>query len=272
MISEVIFRDIHNSPINYLSSVDYFNKCGSIHFKSGVNIIVGNNGSGKTTLLKLLRYYCLCSDSIMSGNVSNKLFDMYKIKGDKGILLHDGISVISDYNGAVFNLLDSSILHGNKSNVLSSAVNFGLFYNILNESSGEGLMTSIGTLFNIMFNEKNINLDFPINWEADDSENSDSNTMKRLLIDYYRKNSFKYNGISAEKEYTVLMDEPDKNLDIHNLESIYNILREKKDGIQLIVVINNPLLIYRLSKCSDINFIELTDNYVNEVKKFVECE
>ena len=270
MISDILFRDIHNSPINYLSSIDYFNKCGSIHFKSGVNIIVGNNGSGKSTLLKLLRYYCLCDDSIMSGNVSNKLFDMYKIKGDKGILLHDGISVISDYNGAVFNLLDSSILHGNKSNVLSSAVNFGLFYNILNESSGEGLMTSIGTLFNIMFSDK-VNLDFPINWEADDSDDS-GNTMKRLLIDYYRKNSFKYNGISSEKEYTVLMDEPDKNLDIHNLESIYNILRERKDGVQLIVVINNPLLIYRLSKCSDINFIELTDNYVNEVKKFVECK
>lgn len=272
MISDILFRDIHNSPINYLSSVDYFNKCGSIHFKSGVNIIVGNNGSGKTTLLKLLRYYCLCDDSIMSGSASNKLFDMYKIKDNRGILLHDGINVISDYNGVVFNLLDSSILHGNKSNVLSSDINFGLFYNILNESSGEGLMTSIGTLFNIMFNDKNVNLDFPINWEADDSENSDSNTTKRLLIDYYRKNSFKYNGISAEKEYTVLMDEPDKNLDIHNLESIYNILRERKDGVQLIVVINNPLLIYRLSKCSDINFIEMTDNYVNEVKKFVECK
>lgn len=272
MISEVIFRDIHNSPINYLSSVDYFNRTASIEFKSGVNIIVGNNGSGKSTLLNLLRYYCLCSDSIMSGNVSDKLFDMYKIKGNKGILLHDGISVISDYNGAVFNLLDSNSLHGNKNNVLSSAINFGLFYNMLNESSGESVISSIGTLFNTMFNDKNINLDFPINWEADDSENSDSNTMKRLLIDYYRKNSFKYNGISSEKEYTVLMDEPDKNLDINNLESIYNILRERKDGVQLIVVINNPLLIYRLSKCSDINFIELSDNYINEVKKFVECK
>lgn len=270
MISEVIFRDIHNSPINYLSSIEYFNRTASIEFKSGVNIIVGNNGSGKSTLLKLLRYYCLCSDSIMSGNVSNKLFDMYKIKGNKGILLHDGISVISDYNGAVFNLLDSNSLHGNKNNVLSSAINFGLFYNMLNESTGEGLMSSIGVLFNTMFSN-NVNLDFPINWMADNSENS-GNIMESLLIDYYRKNSFKYNGISSEKEYTVLMDEPDKNLDIHNLDSIYNILREKKDGVQLIAVINNPLLIYRLSKCSDINFIEMADNYVNEVKKFVECE
>lgn len=269
MISEIIFRDIHNSPIKYLSSIDYFKKCESISFKSVVNIIVGNNGSGKSTLLKLLRYYCLCSDSIISGSASDNLFDMNKV--DNGILLHDGISVISDYRGVVFNLLDGNSLHGNKSNVLSSDINFGLFYNILNESSGESLMSSIGVLFDTMFNNNKINLDFPINWMADDTERCD-NIKEILLIDYYRRNSFKNNDISSEIEYSVLMDEPDKNLDIHNLDSIYNILREKKDGVQLIAVINNPLLIYRLSKCSDINFIEMADNYVNEVKKFVECE
>ena len=35
-------------------------------------------------------------------------------------------------------------------------------------------------------------------------------------------------------------------------------------------VIHNPILIYKLSKCSHVNIIEMTDGYVEDVVKFVE--
>ena len=36
---------------------------------------------------------------------------------------------------------------------------------------------------------------------------------------------------------------------------------------QLICVIHNPILIYKLSKLDYINFIELTEGYLNEIKE-----
>ena len=36
--------------------------------------------------------------------------------------------------------------------------------------------------------------------------------------------------------------------------------------MQVIASINNPLLIYKLSKIEDINFIELEENYLMKVK------
>lgn len=63
------------------------------------------------------------------------------------------------------------------------------------------------------------------------------------------------------------MDEPDRNLDIFNIEEVYGILSHKKEQTQVVSVVHNPLLIYRLSKYNGINFIEMKDGYVNRIKK-----
>ena len=62
------------------------------------------------------------------------------------------------------------------------------------------------------------------------------------------------------------MDEPDRNLDIINIDDIYGILSFHKPQTQIIASIHNPLLIYKLSKIEDINFIELEENYLMKVK------
>ena len=74
-------------------------------------------------------------------------------------------------------------------------------------------------------------------------------------------------------EYTFLLDEPDRNLDITNIDSVYEILSHRKEMTQLITVIHNPVLIYKLSEVkgkNKINFIELTDGYLNDIKNVFE--
>ena len=44
------------------------------------------------------------------------------------------------------------------------------------------------------------------------------------------------------------------------------VLSYQKEMTQLICVIHNPILIYKLSKLNYINFIELTDGYLEEIK------
>ena len=91
----------------------------------------------------------------------------------------------------------------------------------------------------------------------------------KQLLQYYKENSFQYDN-PADFEFTVLMDEPDRNLDINRVKDIYNILTHKKENTQIIAVIHNPILIYKLSKCSHVNIIEMTENYVEDVTNFVE--
>ena len=66
------------------------------------------------------------------------------------------------------------------------------------------------------------------------------------------------------------MDEPDRNLDINRIKEVYNILSQEKENTQIIAVVHNPVLIYRLSKSKNVNIIEMTEGYVEDVVKFVE--
>ena len=85
-------------------------------------------------------------------------------------------------------------------------------------------------------------------------------------MEYIKKNTIDF----KEKEYTILIDEPDRNLDIENIKEIYCILGNRKKNTQVIAVIHNPLLIYRLSSQKDINFIEMEPGYLEKIKNEVD--
>ena len=55
--------------------------------------------------------------------------------------------------------------------------------------------------------------------------------------------------------------------DIENIEDIYKVLSYKKEMTQLICVIHNPILIYKLSKLNYINWIELSEGYLDKIKE-----
>ena len=270
MIKRIDFIDINNSPISYLTDIDFFNKNKSVSFKSGVNVVVGHNGCGKTTLLNLIRRYTLCLTTITSTCPSGNLeFEDLLTKRFNSDDICDGIKIISDYQGVVFNMLDKSVL-SQRDNALSSHNNFQSYFNMLHCSTGEGVVESLTNLFKTMFDSKT-NLEFPIKdlKKISECDGLPNQNKAKHLLKYYKENSFKYED-PKDFEFTVLMDEPDRNIDINRLKEIYGVLNRKKEQTQIIAVIHNPILIYKLSKIKDINFIEMTENYVEDVVKFVE--
>ena len=86
-------------------------------------------------------------------------------------------------------------------------------------------------------------------------------------INYVKEHRIK--PTEEEKEITILMDEPDRNLSLDNIKHIKAILSFHKPQTQLIAVIHNPLLIYSLYKVEDINIIEMTEGYVTNIKSLV---
>lgn len=66
-----------------------------------------------------------------------------------------------------------------------------------------------------------------------------------------------------------LKDEPDRNLDIDNIMQIYNVLSFHKPQTQIIAIVHNPALIYKLSKLDCVNFIETTEGYLKDITNFI---
>lgn len=275
MITKVQITDNTKLPLKYAKELDAFKNGKEYNFKGGVNVIIGKNGSGKTTLMKMIAMYMLCNDSLCSRlpNFANygalKLNDIFKHNEEE---LLDGIKIMADYAGVVYNCLAHNEMKNE--DILDNVTNMNYYLSNNGASTGETTVNSVGQLFKFAF--RNTNIEFPLKEIMDIVKNKKCNDFwqERLtnLLKYYRDN--RDNFITQQDfEYTFLLDEPDRNLDITNIDSVYQVLSHRKEMTQLITVIHNPVLIYKLSKVkgkNKVNFIELTDGYLNDIKNVFE--
>ena len=286
MIYSLKLKEAPEHHFNYLREVTrnkqvanlYARLEKGIEFKKGLNYIVGENGSGKSTILNIIRHMNLCEHSfipqpeylrITTLENLGEAFRCFELK--------------EDYRYTIFNLYR---LFEDKEKVGSSSALDSLddAKNYLmgkEESKGQNVMGDINQLFNWMF-ERQPEC-FPM-WKyvqdiheqgdfKDDPEkvnglvmrNADANstTLMKAISDQCVE--------EEESIFTILMDEPDQGLDIKNLKSIYDVIGYDKPQTQLIAVIHNPLLIYKLYKeHPDANWIEMSKDYVKSVVNEVE--
>ena len=260
MITKIEIVDNTNTPLLYICDLNGFENGKTFEFKPGVNIIIGKNGSGKSTLLKLIEKYTLLDKDCHNQQL---LSDLFKFTGHK---IKDGVRVYGDYKCSLFRLchMDEMV---QSDTALSSFENFGATYMSKHSSTGEGVIIALQTMFKKMFSA-NAKLLFPLNVIEDIAENSNDTWSERAkaYLEYVKNNTVDL----KEKEYTILIDEPDRNLDIENIKEIFCILGNRKENTQVIAVIHNPLLIYRLSKEKDVNFIEMEPGYLQKIKNEID--
>lgn len=249
MVTKVIIKDNTNTPLHYLPDLPNFKNGKEYIFKTGVNIIVGENGCGKTTLLKLIERYLMveyseCNKGEFNSNI-NKLF-----RGLGKETFFSGADVYADYVRNTFRL--SHVNEKTQREALKTFNEFGTAWQQANSSTGEGVAIALNYLFNFIFGGKA-------------SLKYDYSQFKENYPQYYEyTQSHKIKG----DEWTILMDEPDRNLSLDNIEQIKSVLDFHKENTQIIATIHNPLLIYSLSY-TDANFIELTEGYIKKVREKV---
>lgn len=252
MITKVVINNNEDTPIEYLSGLQAFKNGKTFEFKPGVNIIVGKNGCGKTTLMNLIRKYLLvdlseCSAGVFNSNINEICFG---IGADKH--MYAGADVYADYQRNTFRLCHAGERKHND-DVFADEYSINEFFGQQWASTGEGVLKALDSLFGRMFN-KGARLTF---------------NYTQLGSYYPQYMKYIHDHLIKGDEWTILMDEPDRNLDIENIGQIRGILNVHKPHTQIIAVVHNPLLICALAKNTDVNFIEMTRGYVNKVKKLV---
>ena len=251
MVTKVVVNNNEDTPIGYLYELKAFKNGMTYECKPGVNIIVGKNGCGKTTLMNLIRKYLLvdlseCSAGTFNSNINDICFGL----GEKH--MYGGVDVYADYQRNTFRLCHAGERRYNE-DIFDCNHSIAEFIGQKDASTGEGVIVALNSLFGRMFG-KNANLKFDYMQFADNYR-----PYMEYILDH---------AVEGD-EWTILMDEPDRNLDIENIEQIRGILNVHKPHTQVIAVVHNPLLICALSRNPEINFIEMTKGYVNKIKKLV---
>src|SRR5699024_12272998 len=102
-----------------------------------------------------------------------------------------------------------------RDSVLNNISNFDLYLNNIRRSYGEKVVLSLESLFNLMLGQKDYT--FPIQDLVEYKKKSNAFWIKRIdnLLRYYKRNNITLTESSFE--YTVLMDERHKNLNIEIL-------------------------------------------------------
>ena len=253
MVTKVIIRDNTKSPIRYIADLKAFKNGTEYEFKPGVNIIVGENGSGKTTLMNLIKKYLVVDyTECFRGDYNCNINALFWTFHNDAML--DGVEVYADYTKNTFRLSHAGEKVENEA--MKTFEDLGSFFDQKQSSTGEGVLVAINYLFGYIFGKK-AKLTFDYGQFKD---------VYPLYVYYVEKHR-----VECADEWTILMDEPDRNLSLDNIEQIKGILSFHKPQTQIIAVVHNPLLIYALSKMEHIYFIELTKGYVKKVKKQVDA-
>lgn len=267
MIKQVTITDRTNLPLRHSADVDALWNGRVFEFTKGVNVIIGKNGSGKTTLLRNMAKYLLCADSLYSRlpNLSGfgealKMDDLF----DKDNHMKDGMKVACDYAGVVYNYVETG--DAASEHVLDSFDGFSYFMGSRSMSAGERTKSNLCSLMETAFRNKDIY--FPIGKIKKEMDGCNGVWHERFdsMLRYYKENAVSFNDVN-DFAYTFLLDEPDKTMDVTNIGELYGMLSYEKEMTQLICVVHNPVLIYRLSLLPHVNFIEMTDGYLEGIKK-----
>lgn len=269
------WKELINGP--YQNALDSLNG-KTFTFTTGLNVIVGSNGVGKTSLLKVIREITFAEKQDHSSLIG---VPYWSLGLDGACALMDCCEIKADYRRCVFNLRTFSDIdtqnpmdHGGIGTMLQ-------LYEGNTQSKGEKGSYAIASLLQTFQVGAGMDINDPKNPRSMKCEVlsvmekelklacDDRAKNIRKFLDYYKANQV------DDEKFAILMDEPDAGFDVFRALDLCRMLERMADDadeniIQPVVVLHNAAIIARLMRKPNVNFIELTPDYLNTVKEFME--
>jgi len=250
MIEKITITDPNDLIIYWWNDVKTLKNKKIFTFKPGINIIVGKNASGKSTLLKLIARHFHCEQGGISYLTNPSIYEIFGFdekKIYKGYeITHDGQPVgyhspekeIGIYSGT----FDDDFMDDGIKSLLTRQV-----------SQGQKTISNISNI------TKKLSATNEIKCSMNKNRVNDL-WVKKIDNAYELLNRGK---TLKPSQKTLLLDEPERSLDLENELGFFSILEKIKDKYQIIIATHSPFAFF----ISDAHYIEITRGYHNLIKK-----
>lgn len=261
MIYRVCLRKHVDDRYSFIRKNEWLSS--GVNFKKGSNVVIGPNGSGKSTLIDAMACVFCTRDrftSLTDWTSSGRLGVVHDL-----MPALDSFDITADFSKRIFQLCTEQAISRRRRDMdFSSQSDFCRLMDTISSSSGEFLRRSISLTISDMFDT---GTRFPLQELASMIGASSDEWMRYQK--YIRDHSVYASDDSA---ITLIMDEPDRGLDIEGTRELYSILTTPRSDIQIICTLHNPVLITLLRGKEGVNIIESVDGYLDEVVSYCRGE
>lgn len=271
MIAELNIVDVPTLPIAWWKDIKQLKGIKKIEFSKGLNVIFGRNNSGRSSLLSLLaklfhaeerRFSTITRDSMgeifhLAGHSKQSRLSSVKISHDgKGVVYYTPhkkpVEVPIKINNGIIQSAVQALIPAPASALGSPGVPIKMMTkSILTKgTSGRAAIKEIEELIDKASKCKPPSCRLKV-------DNLDDLDKRRLAI----MNEWLKPNIKSGPP-TLLLDEPDKNLDIPRQRYMWKMLSKAAIENQIIVSSNSLFCL----DLPDTNYIELSDGYIDECR------
>lgn len=258
MIESVRIIDSKQLPVSWWAKTPSLTKIESLAFTPGLNIIWGKNGAGKSTILRLIAKMFHAEQGRFSTITQSSIMDLFPslFANKKEVKLPQGVEII--HNGRGIGYYDPCAKVGLIGGSFDDDFYLeGIQSTMRKASSGQWTIGDVGGLWTKMEKKETF---LPV-WKMN-KERVNSHYRKRLeLVEEFFKSNTKDEQWQKEIRPTMLLDEPDRSLDMPNQVKLWKGLQiQAKRKYQIIAASHSPFAL----NLPEANYIEISDGYLNE--------
>lgn len=223
MIKTVNILDIQNTAVKWLPEVKAFQERKVWEFTPGLNILWGANGTGKSSLLRLLARMFHCEQGQDEQKVTqhsvHEMFEWAKGSPLSITSKYDAVSVEHDSSPVIYldpNATKGQIYAGSFDDDFFTA---SVASYMLKVSSGQTMASRLGS-----FLQQIADASFKSIPEVKIYDAKKKSAIEAFLA-----------GTLEKDRPTVMLDEPDKSLDITTQVRFWNFIQRFQDKVQMII-------------------------------------